>query len=60
MGQQIATFEELYPHMAQDGVFLIEEVHTSYRKYYGGGYRDRARRRVRQGLGRPGQRVALA
>ena len=29
MGQQIATFEEIYPHMTQDGVFLIEDLHTS-------------------------------
>ncbi|MGH1563834.1 class I SAM-dependent methyltransferase [Mumia sp. DW29H23] len=28
--QQIATFEELYPLMAPDGVFLIEDLHTSY------------------------------
>lgn len=39
MGQQVATFEELYPHLAPDGVFLIEDVHTSYWPRYGGGYR---------------------
>jgi cephalosporin hydroxylase len=39
MGQQIATFEELYPHLAPDGVFLVEDVHTSYWPRYGGGYR---------------------
>lgn len=39
MGQQIATFEELYPHLTADGVFLIEDVQTSYRPRYGGGYR---------------------
>jgi len=39
MGQQIATFEELYPRMTADGVFLIEDVHTSYWPNYGGGYR---------------------
>jgi hypothetical protein len=39
MGQQIATFEELYPHVKEDGVFLIEDLHTSYRRGYGGGHR---------------------
>ena len=39
MGQQIATFEELYPHMKEDGVFLIEDLHTSYWKGFGGGHR---------------------
>ena len=39
MGQQIAPFEELYPHLTPDGVFLIEDVHTSYWPKYGGGYR---------------------
>ena len=40
MGQQIATFEEVYPRMAPDGVFLIEDLHTSYWERYGGGYRQ--------------------
>jgi methyltransferase family protein len=39
MGQQIATFEEMYPHVKEQGVFLIEDLHTSYWKRYGGGYR---------------------
>jgi len=39
MGQQIATFEELYHRMAPDGVFLIEDLHTSYWEKWGGGYR---------------------
>jgi len=39
MGQQIATYEELYPRVKDDGVFLIEDLHTSYWKGYGGGYR---------------------
>ena len=38
MGQQIATFEELYPKVKEDGVFLIEDLHTSYIRKYGGGY----------------------
>jgi cephalosporin hydroxylase len=39
MGQQLATFEELYPRMAEDGVFLVEDVQTSYVPRFGGGYR---------------------
>jgi len=39
MAQQIATFEVFYPQMDPDGVFLIEDLHTSYWKSYGGGYR---------------------
>jgi hypothetical protein len=38
MGQQIATFEVLYPHVKDDGVFLVEDVHTSYWPRYGGGH----------------------
>jgi hypothetical protein len=37
--QQINTFEELYPRMAEDGVFLIEDLHTSYWPKYDGGLR---------------------
>jgi cephalosporin hydroxylase len=39
MRQQIATFEELYPHVKEGGVFLVEDMHTSYWKGFGGGYR---------------------
>lgn len=40
MGQQIATFEELYPLVREDGgVFLIEDLHTNYWAKYGGGHR---------------------
>lgn len=39
MGQQIATFEVFYKRMREDGVFLIEDVHTSYWERYGGGHR---------------------
>jgi hypothetical protein len=39
MGQQIATFEEFYPLMSPEGVFLIEDLHTSYWERFGGGYR---------------------
>jgi cephalosporin hydroxylase len=39
MEQQIATFEELYPYVAPDGIFLCEDTHTSYWVDYGGGYK---------------------
>lgn len=35
--QQIATFEEIYPLVKPGGVFLIEDLHTSYRSSYSGG-----------------------
>ena len=40
MDQQIATFEELYPHIHPEGIYLCEDVHTSYVAKYGGGYRQ--------------------
>lgn len=40
MGQQIATFEELWPAVADGGVYLVEDLHTSYWASHGGGYLD--------------------
>jgi cephalosporin hydroxylase len=39
MLQQIATFEELYPHVQPHGIYLCEDVHTSFIARWGGGYR---------------------
>ncbi len=39
MHQQIATFEELYPRLRADGVYLCEDTHTSYHEHFGGGLR---------------------
>ncbi len=39
MRQQIATFEELFDRIAENGVYLCEDLHTSYWKKWGGGYR---------------------
>jgi hypothetical protein len=39
MRQQITTFEELYPHVQPNGVYLCEDVHTSYWPSWGGGFR---------------------
>ncbi len=41
MEQQIATFEELFPALSPDGVYLCEDTHTSYWHEFGGGYRAR-------------------
>jgi hypothetical protein len=37
MRQQIVTFEELFPHVKEDGIYLCEDLHTSYVASYGGG-----------------------
>ena len=41
MKQQIVTFEELFGHVKNDGVYLCEDTHTSYWVNYGGGYKRR-------------------
>jgi hypothetical protein len=41
MEQQIRTFEELFPCVSANGVYLIEDLHTSYWKRWGGAYRGR-------------------
>lgn len=41
MKQQIATFEELYPLIAEDGIYIGEDLHTSYWPAYGGGLRKK-------------------
>lgn len=39
--QQIATFEVLYPAVKNDGIFVVEDLHTSYWRNYRGGLRKR-------------------
>jgi SAM-dependent methyltransferase len=39
MQQQITSFEELYPHIQPHGVYLCEDIHTSFWPDFGGGYR---------------------
>lgn len=39
MNQQIVTFEEVYNHVNENGVYLCEDLHTSYWGEYGGGYK---------------------
>ena len=37
MEQQITTFEELFDHIKDNGIYLCEDLHTSYWLKYGGG-----------------------
>ena len=39
MGQQVATFDELFPHVDANGVYLCEDLHTSYWPEFDGGLR---------------------
>lgn len=39
MGQQVATFEEMFPAVRPGGVYIVEDLHTSYWEEYGGAYR---------------------
>ena len=39
MKQQKTTFEELFDKVKEDGLYVIEDLHTSYMKFYGGGYK---------------------
>ena len=41
MNQQIVTYEELYDHLSDNGVYLCEDVHTSYWSDYGGGLNEK-------------------
>jgi len=38
MDQQKTSFEFLFPHVKKDGIYLIEDLHTSYWEKYGGGF----------------------
>jgi hypothetical protein len=41
MNQQIVSYEELFPHVKEDRVYLCEDLHTSYWLYWGGGHKRR-------------------
>ena len=41
MKQQINTYEELFSHIDKNGVYLCEDLHTSYWPEWGGGYKKR-------------------
>jgi 23S rRNA U2552 (ribose-2'-O)-methylase RlmE/FtsJ len=38
MAHIAASFEVLYPRLAKNGVYLVEDLHTSYWEEFGGGY----------------------
>ncbi len=39
---QIASFEGLWPHMNDRGLYVVEDCHSSYWPGFGGGYRNEA------------------
>ena len=39
MSQQIISYEELFDHLNDNGVYLCEDLHTSYWLKWGGGYK---------------------
>lgn len=39
MKQQITTFNVLFNHVKDDGIYVCEDLHTSYFRNYGGGYK---------------------
>ncbi len=39
MEQLIVSFEELFDHVKDDGVYLAEDLHTAYWLEYGGGHK---------------------
>lgn len=39
MAQQLTTFREMWPAVRDGGVYLVEDLHTSYWSEFGGGYR---------------------
>jgi len=40
MSQVRRSFDYLFPLISPDGIYLVEDMHTAYRKEYGGGYRN--------------------
>ena len=45
MKQQKSTFEELFNHIDRNGIYLCEDLHTSYWRKFGGGKRRACWRR---------------
>jgi len=42
MKQQIVTFENLFDHVTKNGIYICEDLHTSYMELYGGGLQNKA------------------
>lgn len=41
MKQQITTFKHLFSHVKEDGLYICEDLHTSYWSEFGGGYKKK-------------------
>lgn len=41
MKQQVTTFNILFDHVAENGIYICEDLHTSYWKHFGGGYKKK-------------------
>jgi len=41
MKQQINTFKHLFDHVSENGIYICEDLHTSYWKHFGGGYKKK-------------------
>jgi hypothetical protein len=39
MDQQRITFEEMFQHVSNNGIYLCEDLHTSYDENFGGGHK---------------------
>ena len=39
--QQITTFRSLFEHVKDDGIYICEDLHTSYFKHFGGGLKKK-------------------
>ena len=42
MHQQITSFQHLWPRLSNRGLYIVEDVHTSYWPGFGGGFREPA------------------
>jgi hypothetical protein len=40
MSHQINSYEELFHHVSDEGIYIIEDLHTSYWSEFGGGYKN--------------------
>ena len=41
MEQQLNTFKELFPILNDGGIYIVEDIESSYLNMYGGGYKRR-------------------
>ncbi len=41
MNQQITTFKHLFDHVKENGLYVCEDLHTSYWSEFGGGYKNK-------------------